>query len=115
MNKALQIVLLAISIIAIKSEFSECPTIVNFTNVKNSDKDDYCRIYTTTTDKTHCCYFRYTNGSNRYETCRQISDDAYENIKRYKDFLKNTYSDVKIKCSSEFLTYSLFALLALLL
>ena len=115
MNKALQIVLFALSIIAIKSEFSECPTDVNFTNVKDSDKDDYCRIYTTTTDKTHCCYFRYTNGSTQYETCRQISDDAYENIKRYKDYLKNYYSDIKIKCRSEFLAYSLLALLALLL
>ena len=47
--------------------------------------------------------------------CRQLSDDQYENVKRYKDFLKSQgNTDIKIKCSGEFLAYSLFAFLVFL-
>ena len=111
MNKALQIILLVLTIITIKSEFQICGSVNNFENIKSSDRDDYCRVFSTSTDKTHCCYFEYDDVA----LCKEISDDAYENIKRYKTFWKNNHSNVKIKCSSEYLAYSLFALLALLI
>ena len=79
-------------------------------NETSSPSEEYCRILPTYMDFTHCCYAELDSGAR----CLQLTDDEYENIKRYKEFLKNTNSNVKIKCSGEFLTYSLFALLALL-
>ena len=111
MNKALQIVLIVLAIIAIKSEFPLCGSEAAFNGLKSSERDDYCRIFSTSTDKTHCCYFEYDNVAE----CKEITDDAYENIKRYKTYFKNFHKDVKIKCRSEFLTYSIFVLLSLLL
>ena len=68
-------------------------------------------MYPTTENYTHCCYVEMNGGGK----CRQLSDDQYENVKRYKDFLKSQgNTDIKIKCAGEFLAYSLFALLALL-
>ena len=106
MKAYLQFILLAIFIIGINSvdicgEFT--PT--------NPD-EDYCRMYPTPVDYTHCCYFK----SDSVEGCQPITDDQYENIKRFKKFYQqtNSLSGLKIKCSGEFLTYSLFALLALL-
>ena len=113
MNKLLQIILFALCIYYINGEFSICKDITSFPS-KVSEKDDkinYCRIRTTTTDNTHCCY--YKDSSSEY--CRELTDDQFENIKKFKKYLKNTYEDVHIRCSSEFLTYSLFALLALLI
>ena len=104
MNKVVPIVILVLSFIAVKSEFSSCNTVSN-------PSVDNCRIRTTSTDKTHCCYMELnsTNG-----TCREISDDAYENIKSYKKYLENSYSKVKIKCSSEFNSLTLVTLFSLL-
>ena len=106
MKEYLQIALLAIFIIGINGvdvcgEFT--PT--------NPD-EDYCRMYPTPVNYTHCCYFK----SDTLEGCQPITDDQYENIKRYKKYMKQepNYANFKIKCSGEFLTYSLFALLALL-
>ena len=106
MKEYLQIALLAIFIIGINGvdvcgEFT--PT--------NPD-EDYCRMYPTPVNYTHCCYFK----SDTLEGCQPITDDQYENIKRYKKYMKQdpNYANLKIKCSGEFLTYSLFALLALL-
>ena len=112
MNKAFLIILVSLSIIAVNSEFHLCNDF-SFTSLQNADKDDledYCRLLSTSQDKTHCCYVE-ENGSGY---CREISDDAYENIKRFKQFKKNTFDSYKIKCSSEYLSYSLLALLALL-
>ena len=71
-------------------------------------------MYATQNDNTHCCYFEADNQD--YTGCTEITDDEYENIKRFKSFYKEEYglSSLKIKCSGEFLTYSLFVLLALL-
>ena len=116
MNKAILLFLFAISVIEINSEFDLCPESLG-SNDRDDDDDngEFCRIHSTNRDYTHCCYLRATTQSgNEIRRCIEINDDAYENIKRYKNFLKNTLSDVKIKCSSEFLTYSLFALLVLL-
>ena len=112
MNKAFLIILVSLSIIAVNSEFHLCGDF-NFKGVQSSDTDDledYCRILSTSTDKTHCCYVQ----ENGNDYCREISDDAYENIKRFKQYKKNEFPSYKIKCSSEYLSYSLLALLALL-
>ena len=103
MNKLLQIILLSILSIYVLSQ-TVCGDAMSTIN------EDTCRILPTNIDYTHCCYVEL-NGAGQ---CRQLNDDQYENIKRYKEYLENTNDNVKIKCSGEFLTYSLFALLALL-
>ena len=112
MDKTFFVVLLAIIFISIKSEFDLCSGVTSFPDGVNSegDKEDYCLIFSTEGDNTHYGYFITELG----ERCKEITDDAYENIKRYKDYLKNTYTKVKIKCASGYLTFSVFALLALL-
>ena len=108
MKAYLQIILFAIFIIGI-----------NGVDVCNKDipnpDEDVCRMYATQNDNTHCCYFEADNQD--YTGCTEITDDEYENIKRFKSFYKQYYnlSSLKIKCSGKFLTYSFFALLALLL
>ena len=113
MNKAFLIILIALTFIAVNSEFHLCSDF-NFSNLVDGtdtdDKEDYCRILSTSKDKTHCCYFR----DDEKEGCIEISDDAYENIKRYKQYKKNQSNSFKIKCAGEYLSYSIFALLALL-
>ena len=113
MNKTLQIILFTLCIYQINGEVSLCSDIGSFPAevTEKQDRINYCRIRTTTIDKTHCCY--YSSDSNEGQ-CLELSDDQFENIKRYKTFLQNTEKGIKIRCSSEYLTYSLFALLALL-
>ena len=104
MKAYLQIALLAIFIIGINGvEVCE--------KIRGTD-DDQCRIYPTEINYSHCCYVNIDGD----ERCMQITDDQYENIKRFKSYYKQKYSisSFKIKCSGEFLTYSLFALLAFL-
>ena len=107
MKAFLQIALLAIFIIGING-VDVCSR-----SIANAD-EDVCRMYATQNDNTHCCYFEADNQD--YTGCTEITDDEYENIKRFKSFYKEEYglSSLKIKCSGEFLTYSLFVLLALL-
>ena len=111
MKAYLQIVLLAIFFIGINGQLTSCEEFGS-----QGQDADTCRMYPTSEDFTHCCYVQYEGieGDPGYQGCKELSDDQYENVKRYKNYLKNTYSNVKIKCSGEFLTYSLFALLALL-
>ena len=45
----------------------------------------------------------------------EITDDEYENIKRFKQFMKNDYEKVKINCSSEYLSFTVLTLIALLI
>ena len=107
MKAYLQIILLAIFIIGING-VDVCGE-----NPSPTDLDeDYCRMFPTPVNYTHCCYFK----SDVLNECRPITDDQYENIKRYKKYMKQypDFDNLKIKCSGEFLTYSLFALLALL-
>ena len=104
MKAYLQIALLAIFIIGINGQVTVCEDV-------NGDDEDVCRMYPTEEDYTHCCYVELSGNGK----CRQLNDDQYENVKRYKDFLKSQgNTDVKIKCAGEFLTFSLFALLAFL-
>ena len=106
MKTYLQIALLAIFIFGING-VDVCGEV----SLANPD-EDICRMYPTPENYTHCCYFEYDG----VQKCKSLTDDQYENIKRYKKYLKqnDTYANLKIKCSGEFLTYSLFALLALL-
>ena len=106
MKTYLQIILLAIFIIGINGEVEVCSQSIS------SPSEDVCRMYPTDIDYTHCCYIERDGDSY----CDQLTDDQYENVKKYKKYLKEHlgYSSVKIKCSGEFLTYSLFVLLALL-
>ena len=112
MNKAFFLILVALTIIAVKGEFGLCSD-GDITSIGSTDTDDladYCRVLSTSVDKTHCCYVEEDDKSY----CREISDDAYENIKRFKQFKKNSFTHYKIKCSSKYLSYSLLALLVLL-
>ena len=112
MNKTLFLLLLTVAFIAIKSEFKMCDqhSFSEEETLLYDDRETYCMLLSTSEDHTHCCYMELDD----YQICKEITDDAYENIKRYKKFLRNTYSHVKIKCASEFLTYSLLGLLVLL-
>ncbi len=104
MKTYLQIALLAIFILGING--------VEVCNDIQGNDEDVCRVYPTQENYTHCCFIE----SEAYTGCRALTDDQYENIKRYKKYMKqlNGYGNIKIKCSGEFLTYSFFALLALL-
>ena len=104
MNKAFQFILFAILFIAIKSDFDMCEE----GNTSSADAD-YCRIRSTNQNHTHCCYIESTTKTG----CKELTDDEYENIKRYVKFLKNSNDKVKIKCSGEFKSLTLFSLLSL--
>ena len=107
MNKAMKLVLLILSIAYINGEFGTCE---DYGQGVELDAD-FCRIRTTETDYTHCCYVKMDDE----ESCKQITDDEFDNIKRYKKYLKNDHEKVKIKCSSQYLSLSFLALLALLI
>ena len=113
MNKTLQIILFTLCIYYINGEFKDCERTFPPEVTDKEDRINYCRIRTTKGDNTHCCYKQSKN--EQEGRCVEITDDQYENIGRYITYLKNTDSGIKIRCSSEYLTYSLFALLALLI
>ena len=65
-------------------------------------------------DQTHCCYVE----EDADTPCWSLSDDEYENIKKYKDYAENLYEmEITIDCSAKILTYafSILAIFALLL
>ncbi len=66
-------------------------------------------------DQTHCCYVE----EDTETPCWSLSDDEYENIKKYKDYAENLYAmeEITIDCSAKILTYafSILAIFALLL
>ena len=76
--------------------------------------EDVCILLGTSEDRTHCCY--YTDSSSDSGKCIEITDDQYENIVRFKKFLRDESQDdeIDIDCSSEFLSFSLFVVFALL-
>ena len=86
---------------------------LDFSQLLDSYEEDYCSSLQTSPEFTHCCYFESKNGING---CYQITDDAYENIVRYKKYLRDQIADddLGIHCSSKFISLSLFAVLALL-
>ena len=75
--------------------------------------EDFCSILVPTDGYTHCCYVEINDSPSG---CLQLKDDQYENIKRYIDQLEaiDSSADIKIDCSSKYLTISLFAVFALL-
>ena len=113
MNKAFTFILFTLCIIYIKSDFRQCEHYGGSFPKEDTDyRIDFCHVRSNTQDKTHCCYFR--SDAHPDGICKEITDDQYENIKRYKTFLKNSDGNIKIQCSSKYLAYSLFVLLALL-
>ena len=78
----------------------------------NGESEDDCRFRVTNVDTTHCCYVP----EDDEVTCWELTDDEYENIKRFKHFSKQLYdySDLTIKCSNQALTISLLCLISLL-
>ena len=101
----------------ITNYLAECEHLVigglNFATLLESYEEDYCSSLKTTGECTHCCYFESKNGING---CYQITDDQYENIVRFKKYLRDQIGDdnLGIHCSSKFISLSLFAVLALL-
>ena len=101
----------------ITSYVTECQHLkiggLNFGDLLDQYEEDYCSSLKTSGEFTHCCYFESKNGING---CYQITDDQYENVVRYKKYLRDQIADddLGIHCSSKFISLSLFAVLALL-
>ena len=79
----------------------------------NGESEEDCMYRSTNTDATHCCYVP----DDDEVTCWELTDDEYDNIKRFKDFSKQLYSmdSLSIKCSNQALTFSLLCLISLVL
>ena len=75
---------------------------------------DYCASLKTTGEYTHCCMFEFSNDTR---VCGAITDDQYENIGRFKKYMRDDVQDddISIDCSSRFISFSLLVALALLL
>ena len=109
MNKLILFGLLAV---LINSVFSLACRSWDKLNVSLDDLDeDHCAMLSPESG-THCCLFEVNDAVR----CDEITDDEYENIGRYIDWLEDYkgYGDVDIDCSSKFISLSLFAILALL-
>ena len=109
MNKLILFGLLAV---LINSVFSLACRSWDKLNVSLDDLDeDHCAMLSPESG-THCCLWEI----NDAVSCHGITDDEYENIGRYIDYLEDYkgYGDVDIDCSSKFISLSLFAILALL-
>ena len=114
MNKVFLLLLSALLVIKISSQ-DLCEG--SFASDVKVD-EDVCRRLRVETDYTHCCYIKQLN------TCWQLTDDEYENIKRFKDYAKNHIGEfgvstqewngkLTIKCSANILSSSLFILFSL--
>ncbi len=75
---------------------------------------DDCSLLQLTGEYTHCCYI---DSESNYNGCHGLTDDQYENIKKYKDYLRTQYGDddLGIDCSSKYMSLEIFAIFALLL
>ena len=116
MNKFILVGLLALSCcFDLNSADYQCQTSeMNELIAANEDLDeDVCILLGTSGDKTHCCYIE---GETFLPDCIAINDDEYENIVRFKKFLRDESGDdeIDIDCSSKFLSFSLFVVFALL-
>ena len=123
MNRLILLALLSLCINFINGKFSipaqfniDCrdSTLKNLMEAAEELDEDVCILLETSEDRTHCCY--YTDSSSDSGKCIQITDDQYENIVRFKKFLRDESGDDKIDidCSSKFLSFSLFVVFALL-
>ena len=114
MNKVFLLLLSALLNIKINSE-TLCE---QYTDEQNID-EDVCRRLKVQEDYTHCCYIK------QLKRCWQLTDDEYENIKRFKDYAKHNMAKIlgsepegwngklTIKCSANILSSSLFILFSL--
>ena len=121
MNKLIFLGLLALLISSIYAyDFPLCPeyeeAVVDLKDIVGDDFEEVCPALKTEGDYTHCCYVKESSNSTISAKCVQITDDQYENIKNFKNYIKdeNDDEDFKIDCSSNFVAISLFAVLVLL-
>ena len=123
MNRLILLALLSLCINFINGKFSipdqfniNCQesALENIAVAAGELNEEACILLGTSEDRTHCCY--YTDSSSDTGKCIQITDDQYENIVRFKKFLRDESGDDKIDidCSSKFLSFSLFVVFALL-
>ena len=107
MNKLILLALLALCINVING--ATCNSDSGYT-----DGDD-CSLLQLTGEYTHCCYI--DSESSSYAGCRGLTDDQYENIKKYKDYLRTQSGDddLGIECSSKYMNLGFLAIFALLL
>ena len=111
--KAFQLLIFAILIIKLYSQTYDFACEASIKPGFEADKDT-CMMLSTGEDATHCCYVEYGGK----QECWELTDDEYENIKRFKDHAEELYTNrdkIKIKCSSNFVTNSLLSLLILIL
>ena len=112
MSKVFLLLLSALLVIKISCQTDLC------TQYSENDVDeDVCRRLKVEKDYTHCCYIKQLN------KCWQLTDDEYENIKRFKDYAKNHITQfdssvteiqkLTIKCSANILSSSLLILFSL--
>ena len=89
----------------------------NYTLALDGDKINACRqAYLDDSNlengQTHCCLFIVGNGD--YNQCGPLTDDQYRNIKDYRKYLNEfVYGNLdikKIRCGSNYLSYSLFVI-----
>ena len=119
MNKPILFLLLAISINLINGYlyFSNCSDYdYNYHAYARGDfGEDVCILFETTGDITHCCYVTGSTNSSINDNCIGLTDDQHENIKYLVKYYKDHYDpNIEIKCKSEYISISLFSILALL-
>ena len=112
MNKIFAIILLVLLVNIYDVNTASC-------NKQEVSDPELCYYMKLSGTETHCCAVEYAEDKYR---CEGLTDDQYENIKRYKDYRRNNvvdnlplYDDLGIDCSSEFVSFSILALIAFLL
>ena len=107
-------------------------SLIIFINSKDCDDQETasssndCKDLNVTKTGNHCCYLKVKGEiggvSGETNTCEEITDSDYQNIKDYINAQKKAgemfgakYKEYKIDCNSSFLTISLFSLLLFLL
>ena len=118
MNKIFAFILLVLLVNLFEVNAANCDD----NAIKKEDNYEECYYLKLSGDKTHCCAVEVAEEVYR---CEGLTDDQYENIKRYKDYRRHNkvddndkydiYDDLGIECSSRFLSISLLVLIAFLL
>ena len=117
MNKLTLLGLLALFIAFINCDYDCGGLTENVVKVPDDSEEEYCQMLKIGNDGiTHCCY---VDGGNYEGQCIGLTDDQYENIVRYKKYIRDHDEkaggdDFGIDCSSKFISLSLFAVFALL-
>ena len=108
MNKLILLALLALCINVING--ATCNSDSGYT-----DGDD-CSLLQLTGEYTHCCFIE-SEVNATINGCHGLTDDQYENIKKFKDYLRvqSNDEDLGIDCSSKYMNLGFLAIFALLL